>query len=111
LAFAEVSDKIPSIGNLLVQGLAFGVIALGLAWFRWWLGAVGLAVALLMVSGTVDMWQAPYVGGAIRREQGIGYFVGALASALLVLAGSMVGAIVGFRRRSPKKSQESCTRA
>jgi hypothetical protein len=88
----------PSIGQLLVQGFLFGAVALSLAWFRWWLGIIGLAFAALMLWGTFDLWGEPHMREAVLIEQGLKYFVISVIGALLVMVGSLTGAVLGYRR-------------
>lgn len=96
VALAEVSDKLPSIWLLLLQGILFGAISLFMSLFRWWLGFIGIALAMLMISGTYDLWQEPYLRDAITNEQGIKYFTISITGALLVMIGSLNGMILGF---------------
>lgn len=103
IAAAEVSDKIPTFGFLLLQGILFGAVALVLAWFRWWLAFLGVGLGAIMLWGTWDLWQEPYMRTAIMNEQGIGYFSAAAASSLLVVGGAIGGLVIG-RRKAPNKA-------
>lgn len=103
IAAAEVSDKIPSMGFILGQGVVVAAVALVLAWFRWWLAFLGVGVGVLMLSGIWDMWQEPYMGAAILNEQGPQYFVVAIIGALFVLGGAFGGVVLG-KRKAPKQA-------
>lgn len=94
IATAEVSDKLPSIGFLLGQGVIFGAVALGLAWWHRWLALLGVVLGTLMFWGTWDLWQEPYLRTAILNEQGMDYFVSAAAGALLVVGGALAGSVL-----------------
>ncbi|MEK7884596.1 MULTISPECIES: hypothetical protein [Methyloversatilis] len=103
LAAAEVSDKIPTIGFLLLQGILFGAAALALAGFRWWLALLGMGLGAIMLWGTWDLWQEPYMRTAILNEQGMVYFFSAAASSLLVAVGALGGLVLG-KRKAPNKA-------
>lgn len=104
VAAAEVSDKIPSIGFLLAEGIVFGAAALALAWLHRWLVLLGVALATIMLWGTWDLWQEPYMRTALMNEQGRGYFVSATVSSLLVAGGALGGLVLGKRRRPTRRS-------
>ncbi len=96
VAAAEVSDKIPSIGFLWLESLAFAGLAVVLARLRWWLPAVLLPVTLVFVAGSLDQMSDPYLGPAIWAEQGWPYVISLYgSSALFVLA---QGAALWFGR-------------
>jgi hypothetical protein len=103
IAAAEVSDKIPSMGFILGQGVVFAAVALVLSWFRWWFAFLGVGVGVLMLSGIWDMWQESYMRTAILNEQGPQYFVVAVVGALLVLGGAFGGVVLG-KRKTPNQA-------
>ena len=99
-ALAEVSDKMPSIAQILVQSVAVSVALFVAGWFRWWLGVVLSPVFVLLVVGTISLWNEVGMREALLNEQGWVYF-GALALEDM-LAGIAVaaGAILCYKRRS-----------
>lgn len=98
-AWAEVSDKVPSIGFLLGQAAVFAAIAFVSARYRWWLALVGLAWGLMMLWGSVDLLSDPFLGQALRQEQGDKYFIFAFAGDIAVVLGALAGGVLGWRRQ------------
>lgn len=98
-AWAEVSDKVPSIGFLLGQAAIFTVIAFVAARYRWWLALVGLAWGLMMLWGSFDLLSDPFLGPALRQEQGDRYFMFAFAGDIAVVLGALAGGVLGWRRQ------------
>ena len=103
---AEVSDKMPTITNIIVQGLVISAGIFIAGWFRWWLGALLFPVFILFVIGTISLWNEVHMRQALLHEQGWIYF-GALAlQDLLIGLAVVVGALVGYRRSSPNKAAQ-----
>ncbi len=69
-AYAEVSDKVPSIHELWLAGLAAGVVCAAAGWFRHRLLWVLLPLAALFFVSLLLEIHAPDVGAALYREQG-----------------------------------------
>ncbi len=73
--FAEIADKMPNIGSVLVIWIAIGIVAsiftLWLSWGRLWLGAG--AVFLSACLGVVSSWPDPILDPEIIRELGESY--------------------------------------
>jgi hypothetical protein len=90
---AEVSDKIPGAGAYLVICAVFLVTVVGAALNRW-LWAMLLEFTIIgigVVMFTKEFWLDANVRQTILREQGSGYFVFALGSALVpIVAGLAV---------------------
>src|SRR5262245_42429756 len=97
---AEVSDKMPTIMEILLQGAIVGVALFLLSSLRWWLVVPGLAIAFWFVASTVALWLEVPMPEALIHEQGIRYFAFAVAADLLVLLGATGGVVFGRRRRS-----------
>ena len=98
LVSAEVSDKMPSItANLARDGFVAGIVGM-LAWYRWWLGIVGVLVGLLFLSGIVSLWLEEPMRTALINEQGIAYFAALGIGALLVFVSTAVGAFLARQR-------------
>ena len=72
-AFAEVSDKMPSITRIWIEGAIVGVIGFFLARYRIWAGLIFGLVTFFFCIGTYDLTSDPYVGPAIIAEQGKPY--------------------------------------
>ncbi len=98
-AAAEVSDKVASIPSIWLWAL-LGALA-GFAAWRWrlWLGAVLSPVLFFPTLGAVLTVTDPYVGPAIRNEQGFSYVGSAFGSAALVLIAFATGAVLRVRSR------------
>ncbi len=102
LAAAEVSDKMPSIPAVLLQGAIVGTVLFVLCRYRWWLVALGALTALLFVTGTVDLWQDLPLRQALLHEQGASYFLALSIADALVIFGTLAGACLGWmRQRQP----------
>jgi len=74
---AEVSDKIPSLVRLWIEGLALAVLAVFLVRRRLWLGLIPVALSAILLFDTWDMFRDPSVAEAVRSEQGASYIVSA----------------------------------
>ena len=98
-AYAEVSDKIPSVLELWTQGVVLGLFALFLARWNVWAAVVGLLIGSLLIYGSYELLADPFVGPAATREQGEIYRLHSYGSAVLVILLSFVGAVLGWRRR------------
>jgi hypothetical protein len=108
-AWTEVMDKEPTLRQLWVSGILFGVVGF-LAWRRHVVaGVVAMGAAALFVWGFHFELTDPYVGSAIVREAGQGYVVQAYGSmlfcAVLHLAGiaMLISKRHGERRRGNLK--------
>lgn len=99
LALAEVSDKMPSISAVLLQGSVLAGLLFALSWFRLWFLALGLLVSVFFIVGTIELWQETQMRDALLREQRSKYIVALAATDLLVLASSILGAVFGWRKR------------
>jgi hypothetical protein len=99
LAAAEVSDKMPTIPAILIQGAVVGTVLFALCRFRWWFVALGIPIAVWFVAGTVALWLEAPMRQALLQEQGGIYFISAAIADVLVVAGTVGGALLGWRRR------------
>ncbi|AQW30100.1 hypothetical protein ACEQ38_15940 [Ralstonia syzygii subsp. celebesensis] len=90
-AYAEVSDKVPSIHELWLAGLAAGVVCAAAGWFRHRLLWVLLPLAALFFVSLLLEIHAPDVGAALYREQGAAYYAQAYLAFGLVLLGGWIG--------------------
>ena len=96
-ALAEVSDKIPTIPSLWLQGLLIGIVGFVLS--RMWL-RVGLAllpVSLILAWGAVAIITDPYVGPAAIAEQGAAYAIAVWGSVVIQVALHGCGLLLGWR--------------
>ncbi|QNT62898.1 hypothetical protein [Ralstonia solanacearum] len=90
-AYAEVSDKVPSVYALWLAGLAAGVVCAVVGRFlRTWLWILVPLAAVVFVSLLLEI-HAPDVGAALYREQGAAYYAQAYLAFGLVLLGSWIG--------------------
>jgi hypothetical protein len=99
-AWAEVSDKIPSIFQMWVQGIIFGVICFYLASKKWWLAIVGVGLSIILFAGVYDMEADKYMRQAVINEQGETYLIYGYLSSFVVLLLAVLGIIYGYKKRS-----------
>ena len=102
-AFAEVSDKMPSVPIILVLGFLIGAGIFFLARFRWWLGVVLSPIPLLFIAESISIWNEMPMREALLREQGWVYFGALGLQGALFLVGITAGVIVGYRRSKPRR--------
>jgi hypothetical protein len=99
-AFAEVSDKVSSIPEHWIRAIPVAAVLLVLARWRWWL-ALPLAPPLVMlIWAGLALPSEPYIGPALLQEQGWPYFLSLWGSDLVMAAGLILGAWLGWQRRS-----------
>jgi hypothetical protein len=101
-AFAEVSDKMPSITRIWVQGAIVGGIGFLLARYRIWAGLIFGLVTLFFCSSTYGLITDPYVGPAIIAEQGKSYLFSVYGSIIMMSVPLIVGLYIRFRRPTKK---------
>jgi hypothetical protein len=99
LALAEVSDKMPSISAVLLQGSVVAALFFALSWFRWWLVVRGVLVSTFFTVGTIELWREVPIREALLNEQVSKYFVALATTDLLALAASILGAVFCWRKR------------
>jgi len=99
---AEVSDKMPSITRIWVQGAIVGGIGLVLAYYRMWAGLIFGIVTAFFCIGTYDLISDPYVGPAIIAEQGKPYLFAVYGSIVLMSAPLITGLYIRCRQRRMK---------
>ena len=100
IAHAEVSDKMPTIAHILVQAVNVASVAFFLSWFRWWFVFLGLAACLFFIAGTISLWQEIPMREALLEEQGAKYFWAWVVADATVLAGSVFGVSLSWRKRN-----------
>jgi len=107
VAFAEVSDKMPSIPEIMIKGIVIAVVVFVAGRFKWWLGLVLLPIAVLFVVGAISLWNEAGMREALLKEQGWVYF-GALGfQSFIISLATVVGAIIGFKKQAPNKARNS----
>lgn len=108
--FAEVSDKMPSIAQLWLQGGLLAALMFGFGRLRVWTAVIAIVLACFLAIGSYDMVNDEHVGRAIRAEQGSPYVAAAYGSASLCLFAAAAAAISAVRSRripppNPRKSE------
>lgn len=106
-AFAEVSDKVPSIARLWIQGLIVGIAGFFAARYRIWVGLVICLISFFICVATYEVLSDPFVGPAIRLEQGNAYVISVYGSIFLILAPLLAGFILKYK--SKKVTQTKST--
>ena len=104
VAIAEVMDKEPSLAFLWSIAVGSTLVALvgcrASPWFAL------LSAPLPLIYGTALFFELidPSVGPTILKEGDIGYIVGVLAAALLVVVGHVGGMVLWWRHRPTGRS-------
>jgi hypothetical protein len=98
LAFAEVSDKVPSISNLWIMGFSLGIIGFFLSRYRIWAGILIGLVSIFFCLAYYDVISDPFVGPAIRNEQGNLYIFSVYGSIVLMLSPLFTGFVIRYLR-------------
>ena len=99
IAFAEVSDKMASIPALWLQGTVGAVILFALGRYSYVLAALGFLVCIFWLIGTYETFADPYIGPAIRYEQGVPYVFAAYGSSAMLFLGLGAGFVQRLRRK------------
>lgn len=103
LAYAEVSDKEPSVLYIWSIGAISAAVCFFGAYYRRWLLAVLVpAPALWFVSLFIEIHSTD-VGLALYQEQGIVYYLQAYLSLLLFTFGSGIGWLINGKRKNFQK--------
>ena len=97
-AFAEVSDKIPSISSMLVSSVLIGIGLLFTGRFRWWLNVFLLLYPIGVIGLHISDWNEIPMREAIIEDQGLIYFGVMAIQDVLILTGAIVGLVWGFQR-------------
>lgn len=102
VAFAEVSDKLPSIQSNLLLGLLIGIGLFFLARFRWKFGIFLFVIPLVISEENYSLWSETGMREAVLKEQGWLYFVALGTQCLLLFAGVIGGIWYGYLRSTRK---------
>jgi hypothetical protein len=104
LAFAEVSDKVPSMMTIWTLGVSAAVLCLITARFRAWLTPiVGLLPLLWFVSLLMEIHSAD-VAPHLYAEQGLSYYVQSYIALALLSISIWSGIFMNIRRKKHKKA-------
>ena len=104
-AHAEVSDKMPTIAELWIQGAIIGAALFFAARWKVWLAVISLTVAVLLAYGAYDLVNDPYIGPAIRAEQGARYVAAAYGSGIIPVGAVILGLCLAYRRKHVEVSK------
>ncbi|GAB3530441.1 hypothetical protein [Photobacterium alginatilyticum] len=91
ICHAEVSDKIPSYGNLWITSIVIGLVFLLISYKVRFINYFSLIVALFMAFGIYDMYAEPSFRSAVIDEKGEGYFYHGFFSSFLIFVLSIIG--------------------
>ena len=91
IAFAEVSDKVPSILGLWVVGVGVGFLGFFSAKYRIWAGAIVGVVSIFLCISHYRVISDPFVGPAIVKEQGNLYILSIYGSMVMLIAPLIAG--------------------
>ncbi|MHC4562923.1 MAG: hypothetical protein ACYS8X_09145 [Planctomycetota bacterium] len=106
---AAISDKVPTVSDTLMFGVALGGAALLLGWFRSWLGVLPAIVAGLYDYIGLAELQDPMIGSMVMEELGWPYvirFFAALNGPLLVAWSVLIMRSIHKRRGKRRTTRE-----
>jgi len=103
ILFAEVSDKLPPIDQILSQGITIATAVFLAGYFRWWLGVLCLAIFAFSVMGTISLWNETALREALLLEQGWGYFGTLVFRDILLGVATIIGSLLSYNRRLSDK--------
>jgi hypothetical protein len=107
-AFAEVSDKMPSVARIWIQGGIVGAVGFFIARYRLWAGLVFGLVTIFFCIGTYGLISDPFVGPAIKAEQGNPYLFAVYGSIILVSV-PLIAGLYARRKESRKRHGKNAT--
>jgi hypothetical protein len=100
-AYAEVSDKVISIPDMLTWGAGAGLLGLIACRYRSVLIWITLPIGLLLTAEGLATIHDRFVGPAIVHEAGAAYAIAAYAALFFVALGNGVGYWLNKRRVRP----------
>lgn len=106
VVLAEVSDKVPSVSNILFLGLLIGTALFLLSRLCWWLGTMLLVVPFFFITESVALWNEVSIREALLQEQGWIYFCVLGLQDVLILVAIVAGIIVGYKRYNLLKGRD-----
>ena len=101
-AFAEVSDKMPSLIEILFTGVGIFIVAIAVSFIRWWLSAIFIFVGALYSIGLISLWQDIQMRNALLDEQGWYYFAVLGIEQFLIYVGGLGGIYFGHKGKTNK---------
>jgi hypothetical protein len=99
-AFAEVSDKEPSLFFVWTIGTVAAIICFSGAYFRKWLALILAAPPLLWFAGFFMEIHSEDISPYLYIEQGLTYYVQSYLSLTLFIFGIVLGLLMNKRRRN-----------
>ena len=91
VAFAEVSDKEPSLLSIWVIGIIAALVCFVASYFLKWYGTIVAVFPLFWFALHFIELHSSDIGKALYLEQGAGYFIQSYLAAFLVLIGVIAG--------------------
>ena len=99
-ALAEVSDKMPSITEILLTGICIFMVAIGVSFIRWWLSVIFVFIGALFTIGHFSLWQDIHMRNALLNEQGWYYFGALGVEQFLIYVGAFGGIYLGRKSKT-----------
>lgn len=99
VAYAEVSDKLPTIPSLWTHAIILGGLSFLASYIRWWVPLLFLPVSFVFGTGSAAIVTDPHVGPAVIAEQGNIYAVSAFGAAFFIFFGQGLGIWRGVKIR------------
>jgi hypothetical protein len=96
----EVMDKEFPLWLVLVFSAVAGTLGFLLSRWKPWTTMLALLFAAFFAGKQVEELIDPFVGPAIRQEEGLGYVVLSWLAIAFMILSPLLGAVIGLRRRS-----------
>ncbi|MDH5408132.1 MAG: hypothetical protein OEZ33_12055 [Gammaproteobacteria bacterium] len=98
-AYAEVSDKMPSMYQLwLYSAIGFIVILFLVRWSLWFI-VLAVLSALFFGTASYETFADPYIGPAIIKEQGLPYIVSSYSMCIFIIIGTITGSLLHIKNK------------
>ncbi|MDR2208134.1 MAG: hypothetical protein LBE22_04085 [Azoarcus sp.] len=100
IAFAEVSDKVPTLCSVWIIGVSAALVCFAASYFLRWYGMIVAVFPLALFA--IDLIDLHFsdVGRALYIEQGATYFIQSYLAAFLVLIGAVVGLFLNKKKQN-----------
>ncbi len=100
IAFAEVSDKEPTLLYVWLVGIVASLVCLAGTYYRRWLAPILAALPFLWFASLLIEIHSADVGPYLYAEQGMTYYVQTYLSLAVFVAGLLLGLFLNGRRNS-----------
>lgn len=104
-AFAEVMDKMPSLGDIWAWAFFGSILGALLYAYKWWIGGTVYVITIISVASTTSLFLSPTMLAAIRAEVGVSYEQQCYLATAVVLSVAILSIALKIlkNRRRPKR--------